>query len=404
MHPLYSHTSGILSQKLICSFALKQLRRHPFHQHGLFYTFAIVHRGHSYRNNSRCVWAKPLPSSLGDRDFARSLESKRYVSVNSVNLPAARPDDRPMRDRIAVYCRLMRYQALTPVAIFCYPAMWSAFMALPPVFGLEEMKKMALFCLGAFFARTAGCCVNDLADRNIDRHVERTKTRPLAAGQISTTSAVAIMSVNASLGLAVLMQFDLNTIRLGILTALGACCYPFMKRFTNYPQVFLGLASNISVFIVGSFFVTFLSLQRPGRRLCNLSPSPQFSFIRHPLFGLSCTTPCTPTKIRSMTGRSALNRWLYYGKGDATKRNCKISAVLMSLLIAAAGYNADLKEWFYGFIALSHMWMIRQINVVDLDNSNSCLKFFKRSVPYGTLVLAGIIAGKDLTFKTDVAS
>ncbi|GIX61989.1 4-hydroxybenzoate octaprenyltransferase [Babesia caballi] len=94
--------------------------------------------------------------------------------------------------------------------------------------------------------------------------------------------------------------------------------------------------------------------------------------------------------------KSMALRW-----GDNTKRNCQISAIGMSLLLAAAGYNSGLNEWYYLLVVLSHLWMHRQIKVVDLHDSSSCLRFFKRSVLYGALVLAGVIAGKDLAFKLD---
>ncbi|ORM42108.1 putative 4-hydroxybenzoate polyprenyltransferase [Babesia sp. Xinjiang] len=294
---------------------------------------------------------------------------------------------RSLSEALGVYCKFMRFHALTPIVIFCYPAMWSACMALPSTFGIEEVRKMALFCLGAFFARTAGCCVNDMADRNIDKHVERTKIRPMAAGLISTKEALGLLAVNASLSLLVLMQFDLETIRLGILTALGGCLYPFMKRITNYPQVFLGLASNLSVYIAWSALAPSFTL------------APVFLHLASTFWTVIYDTVYAhqDKKYDQMIGvKSMAIRW-----GDNTKRNAKVCAAAISLLLGAAGYTANLNDWFYAFVALSHLWMSHQINIVDLKDSASCLRFFKRSVIYGALVLAGVLGGRDISFKLD---
>ncbi|KAK1444296.1 prenyltransferases like protein [Babesia gibsoni] len=265
--------------------------------------------------------------------------------------------------------------------------MWSAVAALPPVFGLEEAKKMGLFFLGSFFARTAGCCVNDIADRNIDKHVERTKTRPLAAGLISKREALGILTVNASLGFLVLMQFDLNTIRFGLFTALGACIYPFMKRFINYPQLVLGLASNIGVFIGWSAMMQPFTL------------TPLLIYLASSLWTVIYDTVYAHQDKRFDKHIGVKSLALHWG--DRTKRNCNIAALGMSALLAAAGYNAELNKCFYGALALSHIWMTRQIKLVDLEDSTSCLTFFKRSILYGALVLGGIATGKDVSFQMD---
>ena len=102
----------------------------------------------------------------------------------------------------------------------------------------------ALFALGAIVMRGAGCTYNDIVDRDYDGKVERSRNRPLPAGQISVKQAWVFLIVQCLIGLSVLLQFNLETIALGVLSLFPIAIYPFMKRFTWWPQLFLGIAFN----------------------------------------------------------------------------------------------------------------------------------------------------------------
>ena len=104
---------------------------------------------------------------------------------------------------------------------------------------------IALGCaVGAFLMRGAGCTWNDITDRDIDGSVERTANRPLPSGQVSVRGALVWMAVQCLMALAILLTFNTNAILLGFLSMLPVAIYPFAKRFTWWPQVFLGLAFN----------------------------------------------------------------------------------------------------------------------------------------------------------------
>lgn len=163
------------------------LSGHLFSQRSVYYTFHTINNGRVKSILTKgCLNTAiiPLPEQYGH--VLAPDGARRYMGITNDPGPTSLIHKRSVHEALSAYYRLMRFHALTPVLIFCYPAMWSTFMALPSALGLEEVKKIGLFCLGAFFGRTAGCCVNDMADRHIDKHVERTKTRPLAAGLVST--------------------------------------------------------------------------------------------------------------------------------------------------------------------------------------------------------------------------
>ena len=101
---------------------------------------------------------------------------------------------------------------------------------------------LALFFIGAFAMRGAGCTWNDITDRDLDAKVERTRSRPIPAGQVSVIKAFVFLVLQALVGLAVLVQFNRFAIAIGIASLLIVAVYPFMKRITYWPQVVLGLA------------------------------------------------------------------------------------------------------------------------------------------------------------------
>ena len=103
---------------------------------------------------------------------------------------------------------------------------------------------LILFFLGSVLMRSAGCIVNDIVDEKIDRKVKRTKSRPIASGKLNKIIAWSYVLILCSLALAVLLQFNFLTISLGVFSMVFAFSYPFMKRFTYWPQLYLGFTFN----------------------------------------------------------------------------------------------------------------------------------------------------------------
>jgi 4-hydroxybenzoate polyprenyltransferase len=113
--------------------------------------------------------------------------------------------------------------------------------------GNPPLRTLVLFMLGVFVMRSAGCVINDYADRHIDGHVSRTKLRPLATGELKPWHALALFGVLLLIALIIVLQFNQATILLSIAAAAVATLYPFCKRFTQLPQVVLGVAFSFGV-------------------------------------------------------------------------------------------------------------------------------------------------------------
>jgi 4-hydroxybenzoate polyprenyltransferase len=122
------------------------------------------------------------------------------------------------------------------------PCWWSLGLAGISGRALPSLWHVLLFFVGAFAMRGAGCTWNDLVDRDLDKLVERTRSRPIPSGQVTAAQAAVFMTVQALIGLAVLLQFNRYTVICGFLSLLIVAIYPFMKRITYWPQVVLGLA------------------------------------------------------------------------------------------------------------------------------------------------------------------
>ncbi|MGV6851086.1 MAG: 4-hydroxybenzoate octaprenyltransferase [bacterium] len=137
------------------------------------------------------------------------------------------------------FALLMRLDKPIGTLLLLWPTLWGMWFAAD---GVPPVGVMVVFVLGVFFMRSAGCVINDYLDRDIDPHVERTRERPLAAGRIKPKQALLLFLVLIGLAfLLVLTQNDL-TIELSLVAAVLAASYPLMKRYTWFPQVYLGAA------------------------------------------------------------------------------------------------------------------------------------------------------------------
>ena len=155
--------------------------------------------------------------------------------------------------KIQTFIQLTRLNKPIGFMLLFWPCAWGLTLAyyLDPFFGfyfdwgkLLYFKYLILFFLGSILMRSAGCIFNDIVDRDLDKKVKRTKRRPIAAGKISVSESSIYVIILCLIALLILLQFNLRTIILGLGSMFLAFAYPFMKRFTYWPQLFLGLTFN----------------------------------------------------------------------------------------------------------------------------------------------------------------
>ena len=186
---------------------------------------------------SRALCAPPRRAALAPAPAAPAADTAfTDIDVKTwVNrwLPAA----------VVPFAQLGRWDRPIGTWLLLWPCLWSVALATPP--GLPpDLSLCAVFGAGAFIMRGAGCTVNDLWDREIDRQVERTRMRPLASGAVSVPAAIGFLTAQLACGLGVVLTLPPAAVVLGLASTPLWVLYPLAKRFTNWPQAMLGLAFN----------------------------------------------------------------------------------------------------------------------------------------------------------------
>ncbi len=148
--------------------------------------------------------------------------------------------------KLALYYDLMRFSSYSGYLLVFFPALFGLVLAAEDI---SDLKSLPLFLFGSIISRSAGCIINDMVDRKYDRHVERTKTRPLATGQVSRLEALGLLAILLPLCLFILLLLSITSIIIGFIAVCLITIYPFMKRITNFPQIFLGITFNLGTLI-----------------------------------------------------------------------------------------------------------------------------------------------------------
>jgi 4-hydroxybenzoate polyprenyltransferase len=149
-----------------------------------------------------------------------------------------------LHQRLVSYSYLIRLDKPIGTLLLLWPTLWALWLASA---GLPDLKILFIFAAGTFLMRSAGCAINDYADRDFDRHVQRTKGRPVTSGKISGKEAVAVAIFLAFIAFLLIQPLNLFTKQLSVLALLVAAIYPFTKRFFAIPQAVLGIAFGFGI-------------------------------------------------------------------------------------------------------------------------------------------------------------
>ncbi|GAB7218773.1 4-hydroxybenzoate octaprenyltransferase [Vibrio comitans] len=149
-----------------------------------------------------------------------------------------------MVSKMRAYFQLMRMDRPIGSLLLLWPTLWALVMASE---GRPQWTVLVVFCLGVFLMRSAGCVINDFADRDLDGHVERTQFRPIPSGLVSAKEALALFGFLSIISFALVLTMNTLTIQLSFVGVALAALYPFMKRFTHLPQLVLGMAFSWAI-------------------------------------------------------------------------------------------------------------------------------------------------------------
>jgi 4-hydroxybenzoate polyprenyltransferase len=277
------------------------------------------------------------------------------------------------------YLRLSRLDRPIGSWLLLMPCWWSAALAAGIARDIRQLPLIiALFFVGAFVMRGAGCTWNDITDRDLDALVERTRSRPIPAGQVSVPQAAAFLVVQALIGLAVLLQFNRFAVMTGIASLVIVAVYPFMKRITWWPQIVLGLAFSWGALM--GFAVTLGRIDATALALYAGSIAWVIGYdtiYAHQdaeddaLIGLKSTA----LLFGARTHRALL---VFYG----------LAVVLIGLALALAG--AHFPAWIGLAAFAAHL--IWQIGRLEIGDPALCLRIFKSNRDAGLLLFLGLLA------------
>ena len=278
------------------------------------------------------------------------------------------------------YARLARLDKPIGTWLLLWPCVWSITLAAPPGH-LPDFKMLALFGCGALLLRGAGCTINDLIDQDIDKKVERTKLRPVASGRLTPFQGLSFLGFQLLLGLGILLQLNNYSRVLGASSLLLVFSYPLMKRFTFWPQAFLGLTFNWGALLGWAAIKGDLDLS-----------------IVLPLYASGvCWTLVYDTIYAHQDKEDDLKvgvKSTALRFGDSTKEWITGFGIASLGNLALCGFNAELGWPYYAFLGAASGHLGWQIWTVDLCSRSDCNRKFVSNKWYGAIIFGGILAGR----------
>lgn len=274
------------------------------------------------------------------------------------------------------YLRIMRLDKPIGIGLLLWPTLWALWLAYG---GMPPPTVCIVFGLGTILMRSAGCVINDIADRNFDGKVERTNQRPLATGELTLTQAVVLFIVLLSLSACLLLFLNITVITWAIIGALLAIMYPFCKRFFDAPQLILGFAFSWGIPIA------FINANRAIS-----------SDVIILMFLNLCWIICYDTYYAMVDKQDDLlisirSTAIFFGKHVLNVILCL--QVLIACLWLYLGLILKMKFGFYLIFTFAHMLFFYQYNLARQHTRENYFKAFLNNNWYGMMMFLAIIVG-----------
>ncbi len=257
------------------------------------------------------------------------------------------------------------------------PGLWGILLARASV--SDTVRLILLFAVGSLVMRAAGCVVNDLWDRDIDRKVARTAGRPLASGALRPRHALVFLAVLLLAGLAVLLQLNRLSQALGVASLLLVGVYPLAKRVTWWPQLMMGFTFG---------FGAPLGYAAAAGRLDAACGALYAAAILWDL-GFDTIYAHQDREDDALVGVHSTAR-LFGKRTRPFLTGCYLAAVVA---MGLSGWFAGLSPWFYAALALPAVLLARQVRALDIDDPAGCLRLFRANRGVGLAVGLAILAG-----------
>ena len=281
-----------------------------------------------------------------------------------------------------LFIELTRLNKPIGYMLLFWPCLWGLTIAYD--FNSEintYFKYLIFFLLGSILMRSAGCIVNDIADKKFDQKVERTKNRPIASEKISIKLALLYALVLCFCAFLILINFNLLTIVLALASIPFAFSYPLMKRFTYWPQLFLGITFNYGLVLA------WISINN------SISLTPILFYIGAIFWTLGYDTIYGYQDIKDDEILGIKSTSIKFKNNPKTFLTLCYSFLLISLILIGALMSFSNIFYLFLIIPFCHLFFY-QINFLNINKPEDCLKIFKSNNVLGLIVCMNILVGK----------
>jgi 4-hydroxybenzoate polyprenyltransferase len=276
--------------------------------------------------------------------------------------------------RLGAYARLVRLDKPIGALLLLWPTLWAVWLASE---GEPRPEIVAIFVLGTFLMRSAGCAVNDFADRNFDAHVERTRNRPLAAGEIAPAEALAVGAVLALAAFGLVLLLNWMAILLSFLGLAIAVVYPYTKRFFSLPQAVLGIAFGFGI----PMAYAAVQGRLPAECWALLAANVCYSFAYDTEYAMVDRDDDARIGIR--TSALTLGAW------DVVAVMACYAAMLA--ILAALGASLSLGAPYFAGLAAAGAMMVYHYFLIRDRSRAGCFKAFMHNNWVGGAIFLGIV-------------
>ena len=283
---------------------------------------------------------------------------------------------------LSLFIELTRLKKPIGFMLLFWPCAWGLTLA----YNFEEdlnlyIFYLVLFFLGSVLMRSAGCIVNDIFDKDFDKKVSRTKNRPIASGKISVKVAIVYSCILCLLAFLVLLNFNNFTIILALGSMPLAFTYPLMKRFTYWPQLFLGITFNYGLILGWTAIYSQINL------------TPIIFYIGAIFWTLGYDTIYGYQDIKDDEIIGVKSTSIKFK--EKPKLFLISCYMILMLILLLTGFIMDFKKYYYFFLTIPFFHLfIFQINIFDQNNPDKYLKAFKSNNLFGLIIFINILLGK----------
>jgi 4-hydroxybenzoate polyprenyltransferase len=280
-----------------------------------------------------------------------------------------------LKERLDVYEQLMRLDKPIGILLLLWPTLWALWISS---YGNPDAAVFVIFLLGVVLMRSAGCVVNDIADRDFDGRVERTKDRPLARRAISVKEAVALAAALAGIAFLLVLQLNLLVVELSVIALVLAVVYPFLKRFFWLPQAWLGIAFG--------FGIPMAFAAHHDR----VPPIAWWLLAANVLWTIAYDTEYAMVDREDDRRIGIKTSAILFGSLDVAMT--MLCLALFLALMAVIGVRARLGIGYFGGIAVAVALAAYQYTLIRGRTREGCFKAFLHNNWLGAALFAGIVA------------